>query len=737
MDLQKIILDTVQDPDYSPLIPAHLLEEIRISANQEIEEKDFWRALSSLEKSFDVAFTKKGKVSSSANVGIFKGTFSASSRGAFGFVTVDDKEFFIPPSFTKGAIYSDTVAIKRIDTSSKYYGKGNEAEVVAIIERGITTLTGVVTLYGRGDFRIATLTPDNERIHLKVTIPRNKLGGAQTGDKVLCRITKYPEGQFDDALGEVLLCLGGKDTLEANYKGILHSHGIATVFPDQVLAQAEEVSQEKISTQGRLDLRDKIIFTIDSYEAKDLDDAISIERTENGYILGVHIADVSHYVTQNSPLDKEAIARGTSVYFTDKVVPMLPKALSNVICSLNEGEDRLTLSAFMTLDSQGNILSTQLAESVIRSRVKGIYSELNDILEKSTESEFYKKYESLMTDFSLMLELYNILKKKSEKKGAMDLESEEAKIILDEKGHPIDIIKRERGVTERLIEQFMLCANEGVATFLHSASIPCVYRVHDEPDREKIDAFALFARNLGVDVSPLRTKNTVTPSQLSAVLESAKENAVSSIVSSVLLRSLMKARYSSIHKSHFGLNTECYCHFTSPIRRYPDLTVHRIVKALLKGQITDKNIGAYERLADLSAQLSTDNEIRAVSAEREIEDLYMCVYMEDKIGEELDCIITSVNSFGFFARTENLCQGLVSIESLGHGFIHDRDNHILARGKEAYRLGMSVKVRVKDVDVSLRQVNFELVTGRKNRVVKSVDYPAKRNKHQSKKHRRR
>lgn len=415
---------------------------------------------------------------------------------------------------------------------------------------------------------------------------------------------------------------------------------------------------------------------------------------------------------------------------------MLPKALSNGICSLNEGEDRLTLSAFMTLDSQGNILSTQLAESVIRSRVKGIYSELNDILEKSTESEFYKKYESLMTDFSLMLELYNILKKKSEKKGAMDLESEEAKITLDEKGHPIDIIKRERGVTERLIEQFMLCANEGVATFLHSASIPCVYRVHDEPDREKIDAFALFARNLGVDVSPLRTKNTVTPSQLSAVLESAKENEVSSIVSSVLLRSLMKARYSSIHKSHFGLNTECYCHFTSPIRRYPDLTVHRIVKALLKGQITDKNIGAYERLADLSAQLSTDNEIRAVSAEREIEDLYMCVYMEDKIGEELDCIITSVNSFGFFARTENLCQGLVSIESLGHGFIHDRDNHILARGKEAYRLGMSVKVRVKDVDISLRQVNFELVTGRKNRVVKSVDYPRKP-KHQSKKHRRR
>ncbi|MBQ7760956.1 MAG: ribonuclease R [Clostridia bacterium] len=737
MNLQELILEAIHSPDYIPLIPAMLLEEIRVATSQEIEEKDFWRALSQLEKKLDVAFTKKGKVSSPADMGIFKGIFSASSRGTFGFVTVDDKEFFIPPGFTKGAIYSDTVAIKRIDMSSKYYGKGNEAEVVSIIERGITTLTGVTTLYGKGDFRIATLTPDNEKIHLKIIIPRNKLNGAQTGDKVLCRITKYPEGQFEDALGEVLLCLGGKDTLEANYKGILHSHGIATVFPDPVLAQAEEVSSEKISTQGRLDLRDKIIFTIDSYEAKDLDDAISIERTENGYILGVHIADVSHYVTQGSPLDKEAITRGTSVYFTDKVVPMLPKALSNGICSLNEGEDRLTLSAFMSLDNSGNILSTELRESVIRSRVKGIYSELNDILEKSTDSEFYKKYESLMVDFSTMLELYNILKKKSEKKGAMELESEEAKIILDEKGHPVDIVKRERGISERLIEQFMLCANEGVATFLHNASIPCVYRVHDEPDKEKIDAFALFARNLGVDTSPLRTKNTVTPSQLSAVLESAKEKGVSSIVSSILLRSLMKARYASIHKSHFGLNTECYCHFTSPIRRYPDLTVHRIVKALLNGQITDKNIGAYEKLASLSAQLSTDNEIRAVSAEREIEDLYMCVYMEDKVGQTLDCIITSVNSFGFFARTENLCQGLVSTESLGHGFVYDRDNHTLGRGKTIYRLGMSVKVKVKSVDVSLRQVNFELVEEKKKgTVIKSLDYPSKKKDRHPKRKRR-
>lgn len=725
INMEELIKEIVSEVGYTPLSPDLLIEEIRFRTRDDsLEDSVVWRAIDRLEKSLDIAFTKKGKIASPSDMGIYKGTFSASARGAFGFVTTEDAEFFIPPGFTKGAIHSDTVAIKRIDRSSKYYGKGNEAEVISIIQRGVTTLSGVITVYRMGKHQIAELLPDNDRIRLKITIAQKDLGGAQGGDKVLCRITKYPRDPYDSALGEVLACFGDADSLEANYKGILHSHGISMVFPESVLEEARLVSSEKISTQGRLDLRKRNIFTIDSYEAKDLDDAISVEKTDNGYILGVHIADVSHYVRQGSHLDTEALERGTSVYFTDKVVPMLPKELSNGICSLNEGEDRLTLSAFMTLSKSGEILSTELYESIISSRVKGIYSELNDIIENEENSEFYEKYKELLPDFYTMLELYEILKAKSEKKGAMELESEEAKIILDNKGHPIDIVKRDRGITERLIEQFMLCANEGVATFLHDASIPCVYRVHDEPDREKIDAFALFARNLGVDVSPLRARNTITPSQLSAILEDAKKKELGDIVSSILLRSLMKARYASVQKSHFGLNTECYCHFTSPIRRYPDLTVHRIVKALLHGEITDKNIGAFERLATTSAQLSSDNEVRAVSAERDIEELYMCVFMKDHEGEELEVVITSVNSFGFFAKTSKLCQGLVSIDSLGHGFFYDRDNHTLARGNEAFRLGDKVKVLVKDVDVSLRQVNFELVREkRQGRVIKSHDYP--------------
>lgn len=709
--LEDIIINEIYMDDYIPQAPHMILEDIKYKYEEyaDLDESVFWKAISRLEKNVDIAFTKKGKIARPSEVGLYKGTFSSSSKGNFGFVTTEQGEFFIPPKFTQGAVYSDTVAIRRFDKLSRYYGKGNEAEVVSIIERGLTTLIGTLAIYRNGRSTIAYLEPDNERIHLNISIPQKSLLGATSGDKVVVKIVKYPNSEFDTALGEVISCLGRADSLEANYTAILQENGIALSFSDGALNEAKEKEKEPIDISGRLDLRNEAIFTIDSYEAKDLDDAISVKKTENGYVLGVHIADVSHYVTHGSSLDKDAYERGTSVYFTDKVVPMLPKELSNGICSLNEGQDRLTLSAFMTLDRSGTILSTEIYNSVIKSKVKGIYSELNSIIENGKDSEFYQKYESVIDTFNDMLELYRILKLKSEQKGAMELESDETQIILDKNGHPVDVIKRERGESERLIEQFMLCANEGVASFMYNAQIPCVYRVHDEPDREKISSFAIFARNLGIDTKPLSTKNTITPSQLSLILKDSEKKGHLSIVSSVLLRSLMKARYSSLQKSHFGLNTEYYCHFTSPIRRYPDLSVHRILKAFLRGEISDQNIGAYEKFATLCAQMSSDNEVRAVHAERDIDELYKCIYMKDHIGEEIDCVICSVNSFGFFAKTDKLCQGLVSIESLGNGFSYDRENQILSRGRTVYRLGMQVKVLVSDVDISLRQVNFTLV----------------------------
>ena len=711
MDIKRLILDTVESVVYVPLLPYEMLEYL---SEYQIEDSDFWRALSSLEMNYDVQFTKKGKIASAKEVGYLKGDFSSSSKGAFGFVTTDDGDFFIPPKFTNGAYHGDKVVIKRIDFSSKYFGKGNEAEVVQIIEYGIKTVVGTLTVYSNGRRPVAYVTPDNERIRFKVKVLTKELSGAQNGDKVVCKINSYPKDENDFASGKILENLGKADSLEGNYKAILYTNGIGITFPERVLSDAQKVSEEKVEIGNRLDLRNETIFTIDSADAKDLDDAISIKETEQGYILGVHIADVSNYVTEGSSIDKEAIERGTSVYFTDKVVPMLPKSLSNGICSLNGGEDRLTLSAFVTLDKAGTILSCEIRESVINSKMRGVYAELNDILNNEEESEFYKKYEHVINDFYTMMELYKILKQKSESKGAMELESEETKIVLDETGHPIDVIKRERGESERLIEQFMLTANEGVATYMFNSGIPCVYRVHEEPDRDKINAFSLFARNIGVDTSSLKAKNTITPMQLSKVLESAREKGNADIVSSVLLRSLMKAKYSAVQKSHFGLNTEYYCHFTSPIRRYPDLAVHRILKSFLRGEISEKTIEKYERFAILSADLSSENEIKAVHAEREIEELYKCVYMADRIGEEYEAVISSVTSFGFFAKTENLCEGLVSIDSLGGGFYYDKDNYTLSRGKTSYRLGMNVKIRVDDVDIALRQINFTLVRGKSN-----------------------
>ena len=708
-NIKNAILDLIHGENYIPLSPNEMLNLFNDNESS-FDDGDFWRTVQEMEgEDFSIAFTKRNKIVSAENAGLFKGHYSAAASGGFGFVITPDGDFFIPPALSFCAMHGDLVVCKRLDRGSRYFGKGNEAEIIAILERDIEEIIGTLVLYQSGRGHAGHITPDNGRIKQSVLISSKHINGATHGDKVVAKIISYPKAENDPIRCEITEVLGKADSQEANYNAILHSNGISTVFPENVTIEAQEVSKEKIIDTGRVDFRNDTVFTIDSHEAKDLDDAISIKVTDKGYTLCVHIADVSHYVKKDSHLDKEAFNRGTSVYFTDKVVPMLPPELSNGICSLNEGQDRLTLSAIIDLDNRGSILSCQVVNSIINSRVKGIYAELNDILEKGENSEFSKKYEHILDDFYRMYDLYKILKEKSDKRGAMELESEETKIILNEEGHPVEIVKRERGETERLIEQFMLCANEAVATYLYNAGMPCVYRVHDEPDMEKINAFALFARNLGVDISPLRTRNKITSSQLSRVLDSVRDTDKFPIVSSILLRSLMKASYSPMQKAHFGLSTEYYCHFTSPIRRYPDLSVHRIIKAMLNGEINENTVKEYESFAQRSAQQSSENEVKAVHAERDIDDLYKCVYMRDRIGEEYEAVICSVNSFGFFAKTENLCEGLVSIGSLGNGFFYDRDNYTLSRGKTVYRLGQKVRVKVEDVDIALRQVMFYLI----------------------------
>ncbi|MEE0970043.1 MAG: VacB/RNase II family 3'-5' exoribonuclease, partial [Clostridia bacterium] len=468
-----------------------------------------------------------------------------------------------------------------------------------------------------------------------------------------------------------------------------------------------------IKTDGRRDLRDMVIFTIDGADAKDLDDAISLQKTGDKYKLGVHIADVAEYVKEGSETDKCAMSRGTSVYFTDKVVPMLPKSLSNGSCSLFGGEDRYALSAFMTLSSDGEILETELCESIIRSRVRGVYSEVNDIFRNGSKSEFAEKYSEVIPSLAEMFELYKVLKKRSEGRGAVELDTEEAVILLDNKGIPTEIVPRERGDGERMIEQFMLCANEGVATFLTNLSLPCVYRIHESPSPEKLESFTAFAQGIGLDTRPLRGKK-LYPSCFATVLEESRKKGLSAVLSNVMLRAMMKAKYSATASPHFGLAIDLYCHFTSPIRRYPDLSVHRIVKHMLNGEAVGERLTRLSSFAGESAARSSENELKALAAERDIDDLYKAIFMSDKVGEIFEGVISSVTSFGLFVQLPNTIEGLVPIDSLEGDFRFDEKHFVLSRGRLSYRLGQSVKVRITAADIPTRKISMAFDDGRED-----------------------
>ena len=716
--IKKEIIDLVEDEFYIPLKPSELMRFLELDDKE--SERAFYFALAELEHSGYVSFTKKGKVMLAELGGRLTGTFRGTSRG-FGFFTPDENragikgDIFIPSSKTGSAIDGDRVSVQVRSSKKRSDTENPEGEVVDIIER---THKSIMCTYEKrvrtfGARKKKTLPefyfayPDSTKLPFRVRISPHDDMGARDGDKVEVRLTQYPDAQ-NKAKGKIVRIFGNSDSREANYQAILYSHGIRTDFPDAVIAEAKKRESEELTVSGRRDLRDKIIFTIDGADAKDLDDAISLDVFEDKYLLGVHIADVSHYVKEGSALDAEAFLRGTSVYFTDKVVPMLPKELSNGICSLNGGVDRYALSAMVSLDRAGNILGCELVESVINSSVRGVYSEVNDILEKGENSSYNEKYSSVKSTLDNMIELYRVLEKKSAARGALELESSEAKIILDDKGHPIDIVKRERGESERMIEQFMLCANEAVATWLHWQSMPCVYRIHEDPNSEKIQSFSVFVHNLGIDVSPLRKKQ-LHSSSLQKIMSDAKEKELSSVVSNVMLRSLAKAKYSASNSGHFGLAIDLYCHFTSPIRRYPDLTVHRIVKTILHGKAEGAVLDHLIKFADESAKASSENELRALYAERDIEDLYKVVYMADKVGEEFDAVISSVNSFGMFAELENTCEGLIPIDSLEGYYDYDEKNFRLSRGKKSYRLGQSVRVVIESADISLGKIEMRLV----------------------------
>ena len=760
--IREIITDLTSAKSYNACMPEELCDAVREAMGtdaEEIEDFDtvFSQTVEDMINQKELGRSGRGNLISGAQLGYVTGTFRANAKG-FGFVTPDERyahlypeDLFIGAERAGGAMMGDRVMVritdvpkpgkrrqtqpiktkgqrgKAADTGRDRAVKRTEASVIRILKRALTHVTGTLykelPRYKKGSPRYF-VEPDNDRITAEIMIRPTDLGDAVPGDKVETEIIKYPKPDYPIAQGRITHVFGDTESREANYKAVLHENGIRCEFSPEVIAAADKQAARPISAEGRLDLRDKMIFTIDSADAKDLDDAISLEKTEDGWLLGVHIADVSEYVRQNSPIDAEAYLRGTSVYFVDKVVPMLPRSLSNGICSLNGGEDRYALSAMISLDRAGNILGCDCRETLICSKVRGVYAELNDILERGEQSAYYEKYAMLFPEvYPEMVRLYEILYEKNRARGALELETAEAKFVLDESGHPMDIVRRERGISECLIEQFMLCANEAVASWLHSMQMPCIYRIHEEPPADKMQAFASFAYNLGLDIRPLKRRQ-LRPADLQAVMNEAKEKDMDGVLSVVMLRSLSKARYARVQSMHFGLATEYYCHFTSPIRRYPDLCVHRFIKDILHGTSDEKSLQKAEAFAEKAALQSTECEIRAMTAERDIEDLYKVLYLEDKIGQVFDGIISSVTSFGFFVELDNLCEGLVPIGTLNGFYNYDETTLTLSCGYQQYKFGQRVRVEVSAADRITRKVDLVLADEDSER--RSFDYDIER-----------
>lgn len=638
--------------------------------------------------------------------GVYQG-----SKGEFGFVTPEegyDRDIFIPEGRTLGAIHGDFVEIIYHIYRNRDGEEKTEGRVVKIIEYGKNTVIGTLTLeqsYIRHRHRIVSrwvVIPDDPKLALTPEV--SDTAGAKDGDKVAVKLIR-DSANPGAPRGEIVSVFGDALSKEANYQAILAECEIPTDFTPEELLQAQRVAARPLTCEGREDFTDRVIMTIDGEGAKDLDDAVSVRKVSTGWQLSVHIADVSAYVEEKTPLDRAVMSRGTSVYFTDKVVPMLPTALSNGACSLNAGEDKYTLSAVISLDGVGNIKSVRVVPGVIRSRVRGVYSEVNAIFEGAADKELLSKYKSVLPTLERMRELYGILKAKYEKRGALELDISEAEVLLDSEGAPIDIVRRDRGEAERMIEQFMLCANEAVASMLYERGIPCVYRVHAAPPEDKLRDFLSFLGTLGIDTSSVSAEGC-EPRELSRLLSEAEEKGLSAPVSYAMLRAMSKAEYSECKEKHFGLCIDTYCHFTSPIRRLSDLATHRIIRRVL---IEGKPAERYASYARRAARAATDAENRALGAERRIENLYKVIYMSDRVGEEFDATVSSVTSFGLFAQLENTCEGLIPLSEMPGFFHFDERNLTIRSGGRFYHLGDTVRVRLEEADIGRGKLRFSLV----------------------------
>lgn len=626
-----------------------------------------------------------------------------SIKEGFGFAGSDEleRDIFVPGRALMGAMPGDTVLIR------KTIGRGElpEGEVVRIVKQNNAPFSGV---FQKKNGRCEIFPDTGSKIAVKVA-PADAFG-ARDGDKVLGRLSLRGGSHFGhQAVVEEVF--GRANSASACSEAILAAAGIEKQFSDEVLRFADNVSGRGITDkemQNRLDLRDEIIFTIDGADTKDIDDAVSIEKHEDGWHLGVHIADVSHYVRPGTPLDEQAYERGTSVYYANSVVPMLPPVLSNGICSLNPREDRLAFSALLSLDRSGALIGFEFQKSIIRSRMKGVYAEINDILSQTAAEAILQKYEGVTKSILEMNELAGILRKRRMSRGAIDLQSTESKIVVGDDGRALTILGREQGVSERIIEEFMLTANEAAAALAMRKDIPFVYRVHENPSPEKIMKLCELLDALGLSSAMLKTQ--VSSGVLSKILEEAREAGLQLLVNNQILRSMAKAKYSEANKGHFGLVLNNYAHFTSPIRRYPDLAIHRILTSMLAGMDEDKLANKYGTFVKEASVQASMREQRAMTAERDCEDCYKAEYMAQHIGERFDGVITSVTARSIYVELANTVEGMLRIESLPEGN-YDYDGRVqlteIASGTH-YRVGMPLRVLVAGADVSAGNVDFVL-----------------------------
>ena len=699
---KKIIYEFICDDMYVPMKLKELAILLQVPKEQRSELK---AVMDALEVEGKVHVSQKGKYLKGAGRTL-RGVYQAHPRG-FGFVTIEGEtdDIFIPEKETNGALHGDTVEI--LLTASPE-GKRKEGKIVKIAERGTAKIVGLYQV-AKGK-HYGFVIPDNQRFLQDIFVPEERAKGAVDGHKVVVELTSYgsdnakPEGKIVEILGHV-------NDPGVDIMSIVKSYDLPVEFPEKVMNQAERVPEEVSDADmaGRKDLREWVMVTIDGEDAKDLDDAVSLTRTEDGknWILGVHIADVANYVQERSALDREALHRGTSVYLADRVIPMLPHRLSNGICSLNAGVDRLAMSCIMTVDAKGDVIDHEICESVIRVNERMSYTSVKKILEDHDEEET-TRYIDLVPMFEEMEQLAGILRNRRHQRGSIDFDFPESKIMLDEEGHPMEIRSYDRNVATKIIEDFMLLANETVAEEYYWREIPFVYRVHETPDEDKIKKLAILINNFGYS---LHISDEVRPGQIQKLLAKIQGTPQETMISRLALRSMKQARYTPENDGHFGLAARYYTHFTSPIRRYPDLQIHRIIKDDLRGRMNEKKMEHYQTILPEVTRQASETERRAEEAERETIRLKKAEYMEAHIGEVFEGVISGITNWGIYVELSNTIEGLVHVANMyddHYDYYEDRYEMVGEHTGKTYKLGETVYVRVIDADCLTRTIDFEM-----------------------------